>query len=305
MSINIGYSIREAFSSFRRNWVMSMGGVVTIFLSLFIIGLFLVGGTMVDSIVKSIESKVSVQILLHDEAAQADVDSLRTWLEANPEVKSVGYTSKEQALENFKADMTQNPQIVEGLDGSNPLPASLDVELENPRSVQTLAAQILKNQTFLKVADAPDTPATSLKYGQQIVDRLFSVTRILRVVGYALVALLGVIALIFINNTIRLAIYSRRKEIGIMRLVGASNGFIRAPFLMEGALQAFLGALLAIGTIFAATTFLLPSVADAIPWMPVQITPGAELRIFAILLVAGVFIGLLGSMLAMRRYLRV
>lgn len=305
MWTRIGYFFREAFSSFRRNWVMSMGAVVTIYLSLLIIGIFLVGGTMVDNIVQSVESKVTLQILLHDDAAQTDVDSLRKWLEANADVKAVGYTSKEQALEEFKEDMTQNPQIVQGLDGSNPLPASLDVELNDPRKVQTLADDVLANPTFLKVADMPDEPASSLKYGQQIVDRLFTVTRIVRIAGFALVGLLGVIALIFINNTIRLAIYSRRKEIGIMRLVGASNGFIRAPFLMEGALQATVGAVLAIGSIFALTSFVLPSVSDAVTWLPVDVSTGAEIRIFSVLLVSGVTIGLLGSTLAMRRYLKV
>ena len=139
--------------------------------------------------------------------------------------------------------MTSNPDIVAQLDGENPLPASIDVNLSEAQSVSDIANRILENETFVKICDNPDDPSDSLQYGQKTVDKLFSLTNAIRYIGIGLIVVLVLIAFIFINNTIRLAILARRKEIAIMRLVGASNGFIRGPFLAEGALHAIIGAL--------------------------------------------------------------
>ncbi|MDY0088304.1 MAG: FtsX-like permease family protein, partial [Coriobacteriia bacterium] len=150
-----------------------------------------------------------------------------------------------------------------------------------------------------------DDPDESLKYGQQIVDRLFALTRIIRLVGVVFVAMLAVVSLIFINNTIRLAIYSRRKEIAIMRLVGASNWFIRAPFLLEGVIQSLIGAALAILTLVAVQALVMPRIQETVTWLPVGLGSGAAAQLSLVLIGAGVFIGLTGSGLALRRYLRV
>ena len=113
------------------------------------------------------------------------------------------------------------------------MPASIDIELSDPQLVEQVASSLLGNTTYQKISEDPSDPADSVKYGEKTVERLFALTNYVRYVGIALVGLLVFIALVFINNTIRLAILARRKEIAIMRLVGASNGFIRGPFLME------------------------------------------------------------------------
>lgn len=157
----------------------------------------------------------------------------------------------------------------------------------------------------MKVADRPDNPEESLKYGQQVVKKLFAFTRVLRIIGITFVIMLAIVSLIFINNTIRLAIYARRKEIGIMRLVGASNWFIRTPFLLEGVMQALIGATLAILTVVGLESLLLPRLGEALPFLPVAVTGGSVAQIAVVLTSAGVIIGLLGSSLALRRYLKV
>ncbi|MEG2746783.1 MAG: FtsX-like permease family protein, partial [Gordonibacter sp.] len=126
-----------------------------------------------------------------------------------------------------------------------------------------------------------------------------------RYVGIALIALLIFIAMVFINNTIRLAILARRKEIAIMRLVGASNGFIRGPFLMEGALHAIIGSLLAVGMLELLRNLALPKLQSALQFLPLQLDLNSFLMIYAALILAGLIIGLFGSALAMRRYLKV
>ena len=290
---------------FARNFSTALGSIVTIFLSLLIIGVFLIGGVVVDNIVKSVESKVSITAYIADDAEDADIQSLQNYIEGLDGVASVSFTTKEQALENFTNSMSSNPEIVEQLDGQNPLPASIDVELSEAQEVQGIADQIEANETFAKICDDPDDPGESLKYGQKTVEKLFALTNYIRYVGMALIVLLIFIAFVFINNTIRLSILARRKEIAIMRLVGASNNFIRGPFSMEGALHAVIGAALAIGCLQLLRTFALPRVQSALPWLPIDVAGSIYALIFLVLLAAGLLIGLIGSALAMRRYLKV
>jgi cell division transport system permease protein len=302
---SIFYFIREAFKGFARNFSTALGSIVTIFLSLLIIGVFLIGGLVVDNIVKSVESKVSITAYIADDAADADIQSLQDYIEGLDGVASVSFTTKEQALENFTNSMSSNPEIVEQLDGQNPLPASIDVELSEAQEVQGIADQIEANETFVKICDNPDDPGEALKYGQKTVEKLFALTNYIRYIGMALIVLLIFIAFVFINNTIRLSILARRKEIAIMRLVGASNNFIRGPFSMEGALHAVIGAALAIGCLQLLRAFALPRVQSALPWLPIDVAGSTYALIFLVLLVAGLLIGLVGSALAMRRYLKV
>ncbi|PKQ20942.1 MAG: ABC transporter permease [Actinobacteria bacterium HGW-Actinobacteria-6] len=304
MAINIGYFMSESIQSFRRNWVMSLGAVITIYLSLLLVGASLASSMIVGQVVRSVEEKVSIRVFLKDGAAPADVDAMNKALVADARVKDVTYTSKEKALEEFKLTMADSPEIIDQLE-VNPLPASLDVDLEKPQDVTAVVEMIKANPNFIKVADRPDDPEKSLKYGQQIVNQLFAFTRVLRAVGVVFIVMLAVISLIFINNTIRIAIYARRKEIGIMRLVGASNWFIRTPFLLEGTLQSLLGAFLALLTLGSIQWFVMPKVKEIISFMPVSLSVGSSVQISLILVLSGVIIGLAGSAVALRRYLKV
>ncbi len=302
---SLGYFFKESLQGFARNLSTTLGSIITIFLSLLIIGTFLVGGSIIGSLVTSIESEVSITAYVADDAEQSSIDSLMADIEKMNGVASVSFTTKEQALENFRNSMTGNPEIIDQLDGQNPLPASIDVELSDPQMVEQVASEIEKNSAFIAICDEPDNPADSLKYGQQTVDKLFSLTNYIRYIGAALIGLLIFIALVFINNTIRLAILARRKEIAIMRLVGASNGFIRGPFLMEGALHALIGSALAVGVLQLLRMFAVPKLQAALPFLSLEVSGMTYLVIFAALVLAGLLIGLIGSAFAMRRYLKV
>ena len=294
------YFLKESLTGFTRNLSTALGSIVTIFLSLLIIGIFLVGGSVVNNVVKSVEQEVNITVWIADSASSSDVQSLQSDIKSMSSVANVTYTDKDQALENFKASSSSD--IAESLDGQNPLPASIDVELSDPKMVEDVAAQIEANNTFQKICD---NPSDSLRYGEKTVDRLFQLTSYVRVIGVALVGLLIFIALVFINNTIRLAILARRKEIAIMRLVGASNGFIRGPFLMEGALHAIVGAALAIGTLEVLRNLALPKLQDALTWLPIDLSASTFVMFYVLLAVFGLVIGLIGSAFAMRRYLKV
>ncbi len=299
---SFGYFLKESLHGFTRNLSTTLGSIVTIFLSLLIIGIFLVGGVVVNNVMSSVENEVSISAFISDDASQADIDSVTSYIEGIDGVASVNFTTKDQALENFKA--TSNSDIVDALDGQNPLPASIEVELSDPKLVEDVADRIEENSTFASICGY-DTPADSLKYGQKSVEQLFSLTTYVRYIGIALIALLIFIALVFINNTIRLAILARRKEIAIMRLVGASNGFIRGPFLMEGALHAIIGSLLAVVSLEILRNLALPKLASALKFLAIDVSLNTFALIYLALVVAGLIIGLFGSALAMRRYLKV
>lgn len=296
------YFIKESFKGFARNLSTALGSIITIFLSLLIIGVFLVGGFVVEKLVSSVESEVSITAYVADDASEADIQTVENYIKGLDGVASVGFTTKDQALENFRSTSTSD--IIDTLDGQNPLPASIEVELSDPQMVEQVASAIRDNTTFQQIAGY-DTPADSLKYGQKTVDRLFTLTSYVRYIGIALVALLIFIAMVFINNTIRLAILARRKEIAIMRLVGASNGFIRGPFLMEGALHAIIGSLMAVGVLELLRTLVLPKLQSALMFLNFDLSMNTFLFIYAVLVGAGLLIGLLGSAFAMRRYLKV
>lgn len=300
---SLAYFFRESLRGFTRNLSTTLGSIVTIFLSLLIIGVFLVGGITVDSIMKSVENEVSITAFIADDASESDIQAVESFVDGLEGVSSVSFTTKEQALEKFR--QTSTTDIVDSLDGMNPLPASIDVELSDPQLVEDVAAQIEANQTFRAICDEPEDPSASLLYGQGSVEHLFQLTNYIRYIGIALIALLIFIAMVFINNTIRLAILARRKEIAIMRLVGASNGFIRGPFLMEGALHAIIGSLLAVGVLELLRNFALPEIQNTLKFLPFDVSLQTFLVIYAALVIAGLVIGLIGSAVAMRRYLKV
>ena len=301
---NFGYSMREAGSHFVRNWTTSLGAVITIFLSLFIIGLFIVGSSMVTSAIGTIEQTVTINAFISDDASDEDVEAFMEELRSWDNVKSVEFKDKDDAAEDYRSMSNNADATFSALDGENPLPRSYVIEMEDPSQVADMAQQIKDNADFQEIVDGGNVDESVL-YGQEEVGRLFQVTTYIRLAAIVLVALLTFIAFIFINNTIRLSITARRREIAIMRLVGASNSFIRGPFVTEGVLQAILGSLLAIGVLELGRNLLIPKVQDAIPWLSLSIPMEMYLVTYAALVVVGIVIGLFGSAIAMRRYLKV
>ncbi len=301
---NIGYSLREAFSHFFRNWTTSFGAVITIFLSLFIIGLFIVGSALVTSAIGTIEDTVTINVFISDDATDDEVQAFQEKLESWQNVQSVNFKSKEDALEEYRNMSSSADSTIAALDGENPLPRSYEVVMEDSSQVEDMASRIKEDTDFQAMADNGDVDE-SVQYSQEMVGRLFQVTGYIRIACIVLVALLTFIAFIFINNTIRLSITARRREIAIMRLVGASNGFIRGPFVTEGVLQALLGALLSIGVLELVRNFLMPRVMNMVSWWQFEIPLEVYLMTYGALILVGLVIGLFGSAIAMRRYLKV
>ncbi|OUO58923.1 permease-like cell division protein FtsX [Olsenella sp. An270] len=308
---NLGYSLREAGHHFRRNWTTVLGAIVTIFLSLFIIGLFVLGSVMISSVVGGVEDSVTIQAYLSDDASDSAVESLQSKIEGWDNVESVTYKSKDEALEDYRTSMSNRnaSDAVAALDGENPLPASLVITLTDPQEVAATAERIMDDSSFLQIRDTADdpesSPADDVVYGQGTVDRLFEVTNYIRLGAVALVIMLTFVAFVFINNTIRLAITARRREIAIMRLVGASNSFIRGPFVTEGVLESLIAALLAIAALAGGLHVLMPMLQQNLSFLAFDVPTEVLYATFGGLLLIGILIGLFGSAIAMRRYLKV
>lgn len=311
---NLGYSIKEANSHFFRNLTTSLGAVITIFLSLFIIGLFIVGSAMVNSAIGTVEQEVTINAFISDDATDEQIEAFKTELESWDNVKSVTFKTKEDALADYKSKVSNNADAtMSALDGENPLPRSFVIEMDDPSQVADTAEKIKESDSFREIVDDADASVDdkdtdvdeSVLYGKEEVGRLFQVTNYIRIAAIVIVALLTFIAFIFINNTIRLSITARRREIAIMRLVGASNGFIRGPFITEGVIQAILGSLVAIGVLELIRNFGVPALQNSVKFLSFTLPLEMYLVTYAALLIVGIVIGLFGSAIAMRRYLKV
>ena len=304
----LAYFFKEALISARRNLGTTVGGVVTMFLCLLMVGVTIIFSNMIDNVVTSFEDEVNVRLYISDDATKKQLEKFDAFLESleNEEgnIASIDFRNKKQVLEDFTEQTTSNPDIVKQLDG-NPLPRTYVITLIDTQQVETTVDKILDNELFAKICDNPEDPSDSVKYGQGTVERLFTVTNIIRYACMAAVVLLIFISLIFLNNTIRLSITARRREISIMRLVGATNGFIRGPFVMEGALQALVAAALAIGVLAIVRATVMPHLESMVSFLPLSVDAGVYAMTYVVLVVAGVLLGMLGSAIAMRRYLKV
>jgi len=304
---NIGYALREALRHIKRNFTTCFGATITIFLSLFVIGLFVMGSAVVNNLVGSVEDRVTIQAFLADNADQSAVEAVQADISTWDNVEEVTYKSKDEALEEYRQTMSNRnaADAISALEGENPVPASLVIKLNDPQQVQSVADRLIADEAFGKVSDDPDNVSASVQYGQETVERLFNVTRVIRIAALVLVALLTFVSFVFINNTIRLAISARRREIAIERLVGASNGFIRGPFIAEAMLEAVVASILAIIALSVGSSILSSRLAATLQFLSFSLNGGVIVGTYVALVLVGLVIGLFGSIIAMRRYLKV
>lgn len=284
---------KEAIISLRRNWVMSAAAVATVALSLFVVGLFAFTAVTLNDLISRFEKQVEIKVFLKDSVDPNSVQKLQDEIYSWSEVEVVRYVSKEEALERFKQQFKDQPDLIKNLPG-NPLPASFEIRLKDPQLVDKVAVRFNGRKEV-------DT----VEYGKQVVERLFSAVQVMRYAGLTFIFLLSFVSLVLIVNTIRIAIFSRRQEVVIMRLVGASNWFIRLPFVIEGCIQGIGGAVLAAIGIYLLKSTFFENVVSQIRWLPLRFENILFWQITLGLILGGLAIGALGSGIALRRFLRV
>lgn len=296
--------LREGFKSIIRNGWMSFASMSSIFISLFILGVFILLAMNVNFMADQIESRVQIRVFLQTDVEQAKITELQNKIGNLEEVSKVTVVSKEEGLNMLREAMgVENGDWLEGYNNeNNPLPISYTIEVYDPQTVELVATKI----DGINKSDETN-PINKIKYGQGTVETLFKVTNAVRNIGFVIVIGLGVTAMLLISNTIKMTIIARRREIGIMKLVGATNAFIRWPFFIEGALIGFISSVLTTAAVLASYAQIIKLTKLDLSLMMVNLIPLKEAGMTSALLiiVIGTLIGIWGSTISVRKYLKV
>jgi cell division transport system permease protein len=286
------FSIRRAWQGFWRNGLMSIAATATMTFMLLLLGGFWIVQAGLSAGLQYVEQKVQVVAYMKDDATQVQVDGAMATLKVMPEVKQAIFVTKDEALTRFRANLAERgqPDLTGSLD-TNPLPASIEVYLVDPTAFGAVVTALQSAPGVDRVDDV-----------QQLVDRVTTVTTVIRTFGIGALLLVGLTVLFIIMNTIRLAVTSRAEEIEVMRLVGASDAFIRWPFIFEGALVGLLGALVTLLILGVAAGPLSSLMYGFFKVLPLEF--GTLVRdVATLVMVTGVGLGVVGSYVSVRSYL--
>ncbi|MDY3973390.1 permease-like cell division protein FtsX [uncultured Veillonella sp.] len=288
------YFVKEALKSMSRNGLMTLASISTVALSLFILGVFTCGVVNLNNLASNLESQVEISVYLKDGLNQTQINTVHNKLKDMPNVKKLEFVSKDEAMKRFKERLGEQQGLVAALDGNNPLPSSFVITFENPEEVKEAAKLVT---TYPEVESA--------HYGQDVIEQIFKITQVIRIGGIALIAFLAGATLFIISNTIRLTVFARRKEIGIMKYVGATNWFIRWPFLIEGMLLGFIGAAIAAACVWEFYHFITLEVENSLAFLPLVPMVPFFYDLTAILFGVGILVGAIGSTISLKQYMKV
>lgn len=290
----IGYYFRQAFLSLRRNGWMSVASVGTVTISLLVLGISLLLLINTNHVILSLESNLEIVAYISEDTEPGVAQQAGSKIKNIDGVASVVFVSKEEGLRTLEKQLGKNRDILAALGGVNPLPDAYRIKAKKASEVPVLAREIEKIAGIEKV-----------RYGQGVVERLFAVTRWVRSISAGIVAIIALAAVFLIATTVRLTVFARRREVAIMKLVGATDWFIRWPFFLEGMFLGLIGAILAAAILTASYLVLIRNVAETVAFLSLQTSPEVLTRLVGGILGAGVVIGALGSMISLRKFLKV
>lgn len=281
------YAVREALAAFRRTPVLSGLAAAMVGLALFVLGIFGLVAHNLGTTLDAVEERVEIVVYLRDGAGVTEVDAALNEMRALPEVRNVRYVSKVDALAKARAELPEFEEVFSDLE-VNPLPASLEIELEEGARNEIAVERVSAIAAAFPFVD-------EVAWGREWVEKLFALRRVSGVAAIGLGAAFAVVAALIIGTALRIAIFARREEIHVMRLVGARDGFIRRPFVLEGALAGALGWLVAWG-LTGVTYTTVSRLLIEIEWIPdTWVAIGAGV---------GIVFGMIASSFAVRRHLR-
>ncbi len=288
----VAFSLKRAWQGFWRNSLMSLAATASMVLMLTLLSGMVILFLGLNATLDYVKGEVQVVAYLNDSATAQDVAQLTSQLQAMPQVSTVKYVSKDQALKNFQVSEPGVADLVDSLP-SNPLPASFEISLRDPSDYIDVA-------TFLRDQPAVDSVQDIAK----TVSQMTAVINVVSTVGIVVLLIVGLTVLFIIVNTIRLAVVARAEEIEIMRLVGASDAFIRWPFVFEGAFVGLLGAMITIGLLMLVQAPVASLLSSFFNVLPVQATAMVGQNVALMVLGTGVGIGVVGSYVSVRSYLK-
>ena len=300
--MRLGMFFREALRSIRANAAISVAATVTALIAVFILGAFIPSFMYVRSAVDAQKAKVDVDVYIADTASVKQVNSLKDkldGLQAAGTIASFNYVSKEDALRVMR-ERLRDPSVLDQLP-SNPLPAKFNVQPSEAENANAVVAAIKDDPAL--------DPTEGIVYPQTTADRLLTAAKFVQWAGFALIGILLVAAILLIGNTIRLSIFARRREVEVMRLVGATNWFIRWPFMIEGVICGLVGAVVAVAMLWGIKVGVVDAWASGADTALTKTGSAATTIGFpalTLLLVgAGALLGALGSGITLRRFLRI
>jgi cell division transport system permease protein len=285
------FFLGEIRRNFTRNLIMQLTAIGTVTVTIVLLGAFLFTRQALTRIGDDVLHKIEISVFLKDGASADAAKALQAKIAADPRVAGVVFISKAEGLREMRERL--QGQIDTSLLTQNPLPDALRVKVVRPQEVRAVAETI---RALPNVA--------SVEYAHDIVERLLTLSDVFGKIGLGVVALLLFTAAIIISNTIRLTVFARRREIAIMRLVGASGTYIRLPFVVEGLIDGLLGAAIALGILELGRTQLMPKLALALPFVRLSSTSAEQLWLATVLLATGALIGVAASWISVGRYLR-
>jgi cell division transport system permease protein len=287
----VRFFFSEVLRNFTRNAAMQLTAIGTVTVTIAILGSFLFVRETLGAVGDQILHKIEISVFLSDATTGAAAQALQARIASDRRVSTVTYIPRAEGLRQMRERL--RGQIDTSLLTSNPLPDSLRVKVVRPDDVHAVAAAIAKMPGV-----------ASINYAQDAVTKALRVGDVLGKVGLAVVGILMLVAAIIISNTIRLTVYARRREIAIMQLVGATNAYIRGPFICEGLIEGVLGALVALGLLVLAQFQLLPKLVAALPFVPLRSAAPNEITLALELLAIGAAVGVVASWFSVGRYLR-
>ena len=289
------YFVREAISSLRKNSLMSIASVSTVALSMLVLGIFLVIALNLNNIASVLESEVQISAYLRDEVEASDINKIQAEISKIDGVLEINFVSKEDAFKRFKERLGDQKELLTALEeGDNPLPNAFEIKISNPTKVNEVAEKIASLEAI-----------ESTKFGQEVIEQVFAFTKIVRILGVIFIVFLTLVTLFIISNTIRITVFARREEIGIMKYVGATDKFIRWPFFIEGMILGFFGSVFAsivLYQVYGATT---SQIYNSLAFLPLIPKNPFLLKISLFLTVIGTSIGALGSTISLKKFLNV
>jgi cell division transport system permease protein len=292
---NLKFALNSAWQSFWRNLAVSMAAVVSITLILILAGVNLLVGHAFSQVLDSFRAKVSeISINVADDTPLQTVYDFQQQLSLDPRVTHVRFVTKDEALAQFKADPS-NVVLAQQIDG-NPLDAKLEVRVENLSDVAAI-------DTLARRWPGVD-PTDPTNYQGDFVNRMLGLSQWLGLAGVGLLAILVVVSIVIVMNTIRTAVYHRRKEIEVMKLVGATEWFVRGPFVLEGVMTGLIAAAFALALLVIAYQPAVDRFRSDIAFIPLSYDPGFVASLARDLLLGGALLGALGSYIGVRRYVK-
>ncbi|WP_315119003.1 permease-like cell division protein FtsX [uncultured Clostridium sp.] len=287
--------IGDAFKSLKRNRTISLASAATVAATLFILGVFLLAALDVQQVIKDVESKVEIKVFLNNDITIGEEKELKAKIEGIEEITEVKYENKEEAMKKFKEQLGEdNASLVDGLEKENPLPNSYIIKVKAPEAVTKVVDEIKDMEGIQEIRE-----------GRKIVDTIIKITNTIKWIGIALFIVLIGVSLFLIGNTIKLTVYSRRKEISIMKFIGATDWFIRWPFIIEGMIIGLGGSIIGCVMLYYAYTFLYNKI-NATMFMIKFIEPFFVVQTMSWqFIILGMIIGALGSILSIRKFLAV